>query len=65
MVIWYILSRIGTYVEFLQKWDHNIGFKEKRQFFCRKVAKIAENCDHNIDPWSQSYDRELHTTPML
>jgi hypothetical protein len=23
---------------------------EKRQFFRRKVSKIAENCDHNIDP---------------
>jgi hypothetical protein len=23
----------------------------KRQFFRRKLAKIAENCDHNIDPW--------------
>jgi hypothetical protein len=22
---------------------------EKRQFFSRKVAKIAENCDHKID----------------
>jgi hypothetical protein len=21
-------------------------------FFCRKLVKIAENCDHNIDPWS-------------
>jgi hypothetical protein len=29
---------------------HNIGFWEKRQFFRRKLAKIAENCDHNIDP---------------
>jgi hypothetical protein len=19
-------------------------------FFCRKLGKIAENCDHNIDP---------------
>jgi hypothetical protein len=23
---------------------------EKRQFFRRKLGKIAENCDHNIDP---------------
>jgi hypothetical protein len=33
-----------------EKIDHNIGFWEKRQFFRRKLAKIAENCDHNIDP---------------
>jgi hypothetical protein len=36
----------------MQKLDHSIGFEEKRQFFRRKLAKIAENCDHNIDPWS-------------
>jgi hypothetical protein len=29
---------------------HNIGFWKKRQFFRRKLSKIAENCDHNIDP---------------
>jgi hypothetical protein len=23
---------------------------EKTPIFCRKLAKIAENCDHNIDP---------------
>jgi hypothetical protein len=31
--------------------DHNIGFEEKRQFFRRKWAKIAEISDQNIDPW--------------
>jgi hypothetical protein len=36
----------------MQKLDHNIGFWEKRQFFRRKLAKIAENCDHNIDSWT-------------
>jgi hypothetical protein len=36
----------------MQNFDHNIGFWEKRQFFRRKLSKIAENCDHNIDPWS-------------
>jgi hypothetical protein len=25
-------------------------FEKKSQFFRRKLAKIAENCDHNIDP---------------
>jgi hypothetical protein len=34
----------------LKKIDHNIGFREKRQFFRRKLGKIAENCDHKIDP---------------
>jgi hypothetical protein len=36
----------------LQNFDRIIGFWEKRQFFRRKLAKNAENCDHNIDPWS-------------
>jgi hypothetical protein len=27
-----------------------IGLGEKRQFFRRKLSKITENCDHNIDP---------------
>jgi hypothetical protein len=30
--------------------DNNIGFWEKRHFFRRKLEKIAENYDHNIDP---------------
>jgi hypothetical protein len=34
----------------MQNFDHNIGFWEKRQFFRRKLSKIAESCDHNIDP---------------
>jgi hypothetical protein len=36
----------------MQNFDRNIDFWEKRQFFRRKLSKIAENCDHNIDPWS-------------
>jgi hypothetical protein len=36
----------------MQNFDQNIGFWEKRQFFRRKLLKIAENCDHNIDPRS-------------
>jgi hypothetical protein len=28
----------------------NIGFSEKHHFFRRTLAKIAENCVHNIDP---------------
>jgi hypothetical protein len=34
----------------MQNFDHNIGIWEKRQFFRQKLSKIAENCDHNIDP---------------
>jgi hypothetical protein len=37
-------------------------FLRKTPIFRRKLAKIAENCDHNIGPWkfrSRSYDLEL------
>jgi hypothetical protein len=27
-------------------------FGKNANFFRRKLSKIAENCDHNIDPWS-------------
>jgi hypothetical protein len=36
----------------LWKIDHIIGFWEKRLIFRRILAKIEENCDHNIDPKS-------------
>jgi hypothetical protein len=39
-----------------KKIDHNIGFREKLNF-CGKLLKIAENCDHNIDPWSMLQSR--------
>jgi hypothetical protein len=29
---------------FSLKFDHNVVFLEKRQFFRRQLAKIAENC---------------------
>jgi hypothetical protein len=38
----------------MQKFDHNIVFLEKRQFFRRKLSKVVENCDHNIDPWLET-----------
>jgi hypothetical protein len=44
----------------MQNMDHNIVFQEKRQVFLRKLAKIAENSFHNIDPRSQSYDRWIY-----
>jgi hypothetical protein len=34
----------------MQNFHHNIGFLEKRQFIRRKLSKIAENCDYNIEP---------------
>jgi hypothetical protein len=28
-----------------------LAVKKNAIFFAKKLAKIAENCDHNIDPW--------------
>jgi hypothetical protein len=32
----------------MQNFNHNIGFREKRHFFRRKLSEIAEKCDRNI-----------------
>jgi hypothetical protein len=39
----------SKYCLFLQKVNDNIGFWENANFFCRKLAKVVENCDYNID----------------
>jgi hypothetical protein len=36
---------------------------EKNANFCRKLAKIAENCDHNIDPRVARYFGTTHQRP--
>jgi hypothetical protein len=46
----------------MQIFDHNIGFREKRQFFRQKLAKIAENCDHNIGPLNNVMISEVSMT---
>jgi hypothetical protein len=43
------MAFFGQIVRNCAKLDHYIGLLEKRHF-CRKLAKIAENYDHNIDP---------------
>jgi hypothetical protein len=53
-----ILAKIPAFFSnccyILQKFDHNFGFWEKRQYFRRKLAQIADNCDDMyIDPWSR------------
>jgi hypothetical protein len=37
---------------FLTQNKAKLWFWEKRQFFHRNLAKIVENCDHNIEPGS-------------
>jgi hypothetical protein len=34
----------------MQKFHSIIVFQQKANFFRRKLSKMAENCDHNIDP---------------
>jgi hypothetical protein len=35
---------------FAEKVIITLVFEKNANFFRRKLAKIAENCDHNIDP---------------
>jgi hypothetical protein len=55
-------SKLGKIRQIL---DHNIGLWEKRQFFRRKLSKIAENYDHNIDPsiWYVGFSFSSHAYP--
>jgi hypothetical protein len=34
-------------------------FFEKNAILCRNLSKIAENCDHNIDPWKCDEEKKL------
>jgi hypothetical protein len=36
-----------------------LDFEKSANFFRQKLAKIAENCDHNIDPWLSSFLRDF------
>jgi hypothetical protein len=36
----------------MQKFDHNIGFREKRKNFFAENWQKSQNCDNNIDPRS-------------
>jgi alpha/beta superfamily hydrolase len=38
-----------------EKSIHNIGYQEKRHFFERRLAKIAEMSDHNTESWSTTF----------
>jgi hypothetical protein len=40
-------------------------FEKNANFFGRKLAKIAENCDHNIDPWLFSSRTQFIETDRL
>jgi hypothetical protein len=42
----------SNYSYFLKKMIIRLVFEKNANFFRRKLAKIAESCDHNIDPWS-------------
>jgi hypothetical protein len=55
MIFKYFRQKISTKWCFLiktkLKFDHNIVFFRKNPIFRRKLAKIADICDHNIDPF--------------
>jgi hypothetical protein len=44
-----MMMEIGV---FCKKMVTTLVFDKAPLFSAEKLAKIAENCDHNIDPWS-------------
>jgi hypothetical protein len=40
---------------FAEKVIITLVFEKNANFFCRKLAKIAEICDHNIGRWLPSH----------
>jgi hypothetical protein len=40
----------------------SIGFWEKRHLFRRKLAKLPDNCDQNIDPWMTAPAESIQST---
>jgi membrane-associated PAP2 superfamily phosphatase len=57
-------KKIGENLAFLtqnkatlpKNWIITLVFEKKRQFFAEQLSKIAENLNHSIGPWSQSYN---------
>jgi hypothetical protein len=41
-----------TTASFLKYVIKTLLFEKNANFFRKKLAKIAEKCDHDIDPWS-------------
>jgi hypothetical protein len=55
-----------TNASFLKKLIITLVFEKIANFFRRKLAKIAENCDHNIDPCLPGVDlTNLHFSPKI
>jgi hypothetical protein len=40
-------------------WKNWYWYLRKTPFCCRKLGKIAENCDHNIDPWLKAISLKI------
>jgi hypothetical protein len=59
----YFGEKIGVY--FCNILIIPIVYKKHEIIFRPKLAKIAENCDHNIDPWRQSYVRCIYNYNCL
>jgi hypothetical protein len=61
-----LVKKIGVFLNY-QYYDQlfsKLSFvsSQKCQFFLPKIGKIAENCDHNIDPWSHWVEGKLMTS---
>jgi hypothetical protein len=47
----------------MQNWIITLVFEKNANFFQRKLAKIAENCDHNIEYRGENSPNLVTLTP--
>jgi hypothetical protein len=60
----FVLFLLKTKLNFAKFWSLH-WFLRKAPFFRWKLSKIAENCDHNIDPCTASMSRPPITDPIF
>jgi hypothetical protein len=54
MLLCFFAKKMWNAVSYAKIWIIKLDFN-KTPLHSRKLAKIAENCDHNIDPWKMEW----------
>jgi hypothetical protein len=55
----YLVTKLAIFTQITESFCKKLIITmvfEKNAIFCRKLAKIAKNCNHNNDPRSKCYD---------